>query len=248
MNDGGFIEGRRSLAFIHGAGRNHAIWECQYGHLQHRFNIAALSLPGHHPSGGTGEESVGSYSRWVKESILALGLAKPVLIGHSLGAAICLDCACRYPDAFTGIVLAGGGARMPVNPVILEGVRHDPDATLALSIKFGVARENRERVGSLLTSVLYRASPDVLYGDYLACARFDAAKELISVMLPALLICGLEDRLTPPAYTELLGGEIRGSKTVLIEGAGHYAMLENVEEFNRALLGFLEGIDREKNG
>lgn len=131
---------------------------------------------------------------------------------------------------------------MPVNPVTLGSVRHDPDATLALSIKFGVAKENRERVGPLLTSRLYRASPDVLYGDFLACDRFDATKGLASVMLPALLICGLEDRLTPPAYTEFLGREIRGSKIALIEGAGHYAMLEHVEEFNQALSGFLEGI------
>jgi pimeloyl-ACP methyl ester carboxylesterase len=245
MTDGGFVEGRHCLVFIHGAGRNHAIWQYQYEKLQHHFNTVALSLPGHRPSEGTGEESVGSYSRWVIDAILALGMRKPILIGHSLGAAVSLDCASRYADGLSAIVLAGGGARMPVNPMILEGVRRDPDATLALSIKFGVARANRGRIGPLLTSVLYRSSPDVLYGDFLACDRFDATDALPSIVLPTLLICGFEDRLTPPAYTEFLGKAIRGSEIALIEGAGHYAMLEKVDEFNHALLGFLGGIHRE---
>jgi pimeloyl-ACP methyl ester carboxylesterase len=242
MNDGGFIEGRRSIVLIHGSGRNHTIWRNQYECLQARFNIAALSLPGHSPSEGKGEKTVSSYSDWVIDAILAFGLTKPVLVGHSLGAAIALDCSLRYANLLSAIISVGGGAKMPVNPAILEGAIRDPSAAAALGVKFGLARGNRDRVGPLLISVLYRASPEVVHGDFLACDRFDMAQSLPSIGLPVLLICGTEDRLTPPANTESLGKAIPGSKIALIQGAGHFAMLEKVEEFNRVLLGFLEGI------
>jgi hypothetical protein len=35
---------------------------------------------------------------------------------------------------------------MPVNPAILEGLKQDPAAIIALAAKFSIAKENRERL------------------------------------------------------------------------------------------------------
>jgi len=39
---------------------------------------------------------VPAYVEWVKKALEGLGIAKPVMIGHSLGAAICLTFAIRW--------------------------------------------------------------------------------------------------------------------------------------------------------
>ncbi|HEX9156965.1 MAG TPA: alpha/beta hydrolase, partial [Syntrophales bacterium] len=95
VNDGGFVEGRKGIVFVHGSGGAHTLWEGQYKALQGEFNVASIDLPGHGLSGGKGEREVMRYVEWVKKTIGALGLRGPVLVGHSLGAAISLNFAIR---------------------------------------------------------------------------------------------------------------------------------------------------------
>ena len=150
VNNGGVLPDRRTLVFIHGSGGDHTNWIEQYTPLKTTFNIAALDLPGHGRSEGPGEREVSAYVEWVKQILDGLGIVKPVMIGHSLGAAICLTFAIRYGDAAAAVVPVGGGLKMPVNPLILEGLRKDPGAIIALAGKLSVAKPNRERLSGLL--------------------------------------------------------------------------------------------------
>jgi pimeloyl-ACP methyl ester carboxylesterase len=113
---------RKTLVFIHGSGGDHTVWLHQYTQLKNAFNIAALDLPGHGLSEGRGEQDVAVYVEWVRQILEALAIEKPVLIGHSLGAAISLRYALTHGDTLAGIVPVGGGAAMPVNPAILDGL------------------------------------------------------------------------------------------------------------------------------
>jgi len=119
VNNGSFLPDRKTLVFIHGSGGNHTDWILQYTPLKNAFNIAAIDLPGHGQSDGSGEQDVPAYVAWVKKLLEGLGIAKPVLIGHSLGAAICLSFAIFHGDAAAAVVPVGGGFRMPLNPAIL---------------------------------------------------------------------------------------------------------------------------------
>ena len=169
-----------------------------------------------------------------------MGIAKPVLIGHSLGAAVCLSFALRYGDAAAAVVSVGGGARMPVNPTFLEelgtrsGRRHRPG-----SPQFSVAKANRERLAGPLAEGLSRCDPEVLYGDFLACDRLDLRESLAQIRIPTLIVCGAEDKMTPPALSAALKDGIAGARLAVIEGAGHFVMLENPEAFNTALTAFV---------
>jgi pimeloyl-ACP methyl ester carboxylesterase len=50
---------------------------------------------------------------------------------------------------------------------------------------------------------------------------------------------GQDDKLTPVKYAQYLHREIRGSTLAIVPGAGHLAMLEKPEDFNRSLKQFL---------
>jgi pimeloyl-ACP methyl ester carboxylesterase len=239
MSSENFSQEKKTLFFVHGSGGDHRIWTEQYTRLKHEFNIAAIDLPGHGLSEGPGEQDVLRYVEQVKEFIGVIALEKPVLIGHSLGAAISLVFAIKYGDMLSAIAPVGGGARMPVNAMILEGLKKDPASVIALAAKFSITKENRERLSQTVIEGLSRANPNTLYGDLLACDRLDVQNEIAGIRKPTLVMCGAEDKMTPPALSQFLRDNIPGAQLSLIENAGHMVMLENAEAFNAALKSFV---------
>lgn len=242
VNDDGFSEDRKSLVFVHGSGCDHTLWENQYQELEVDYNIVAVDLPGHGQSEGKGEQEVGLYVEWVKKIVEGLGLQRPVIIGHSLGAAISLTFAIKYGEVLSGIVPVGGGVKMPVNKMILDGIRNNTASTLSLVAKFSVIKENREKFLSSLIEGISKVSPDVIYGDFLSCDRLDITDEISHIKVPTLLICGEDDKMTPPSLSRFMSDQIEGAELALIEDAGHFVMWENVETFNRTLKNFIDSL------
>jgi len=234
----------KTLFFIHGSAGDHTVWENQYADMDGEFNIIAVDLPGHGQSGGSGEREVALYAQWVKKAMEVLCPQKPVLIGHSLGAAVALESAIRYGDMLSGIVAVGGGAKMPVNPLVLEGLLGDPSMIINSIPEFAVSKKNRERLRDLLIDNLSRADKNVAHGDFFACDRFNVSEELEQIRIPTLLICGEDDRMMPPKFSTYLKEQIRGAELVLIKEAGHFVMMEDVKAFNAALREFVSTLER----
>ena len=242
VNDSGLAEGRRSVVFIHGSGGDHTLWESQCTALQGEFNVVALDLPGHGLSGGSGESEVLRYVEWVKKAIGALGLKKPVLAGHSLGAAISMNFAIREGALLSAIVPVGSGVKMPVNPMILEKIHTDLPSVISMVVKFSIAKANRDAVGPYLQKGLEKVNPDAFYGDLYACDRMDITAEIDRVAIPTLVICGDDDKMTPPDLSRFIADAIPGAKLALIEGGGHYVMREKPVEFNTVLSAFVRSL------
>ena len=238
INPQDFGKHPQSLVFLHGSGGHSGAWTYQYAEMHKEFNIAAIDLPGHGQSSAKGESDIALYVARLKEILGALQLENPILVGHSLGAAIVLSYAAAHPLDIGGIVTVGGGLTMPVNPEIITGFRAAPDMTLDLMCKFSLARENREKLFAALRKSLGETDVDTVAGDMLACSRFDLTGDVRKVKAPTLVICGAQDKMTPPASSEKIADSIAGAKLVLIEGAGHMVMMEQPEAFNNALRDF----------
>ncbi len=242
VNPADFGAQAQSLVFLHGSGGNSGAWSEQYSVLHKAFNIAAVDLPGHGQSEGSGEKDIFAYVLRLKEILEVLKLKRPVLIGHSLGAAIALGFAVKYPQDLSAVVAVGGGLTMPVNPDILEGLRQQPEVVMDLICKISLAKENRPNFFAALRTSLGQANIDVLSGDMLACSKFDLTGELKKIIAPTLVICGAEDKMTPPASSREIAAGIACAKFVLIEGAGHMVMMEKPSEFNEVLKNFCTDI------
>ena len=246
VNNSDFDARKQSLVFIHGSGSDHSAWSHQYGRLYKKYNIIAINLPGHGHSGGGGEADVGDYCLWVKKLLAILNLKRAVLVGHSLGAAITLRFALNYPQEIAGIVLVGGGMKMPVNPFFLEFLKTNPPVVPAevidLICKYSLAKENRLKFSAPLQKSLSQSSVEVLYGDLSACNSLDLTRELGKIKVPALVICGAEDKMTPLDFSRQLATGISGATLEIIEGAGHMVMLEKPAEFNLSLTKFAAAI------
>ena len=244
VNPDGFDPDRQSLVFVHGSGSNSGVWSYQYGKLHRQFNIAVVNLPGHGGSGGKGERDIAAYANHVKDLLEVLGLTHPILIGHSMGAAVTLSFAATYRQSVAAIVLAGGSATLPVNEDILNGLITNPDAALDLICKFSLAKENRPKLFDALRSSMASGGIDMMAGDMRACNQVDLNAELAKIEVPALVICGAQDKMTPPEASKALAAKIRNARLAIIEGAGHMVMMEKPDEFNHALINFCKELNQ----
>jgi len=235
---------RGKVIFIHGSGGNADLWQKVMEGLGREYDLFALDLPGHGKSEGQGMQRISDYRDFLRDFFDALGLERIVLGGHSLGGAIVQDFAIHYPARLRAILLIGTGARLRVLPEALEMMRQMAEGKIEPRFDpWGFSSKASPEVLAAGEREWAKTSPRVRYHDMMACDQFDIMKEIEKIRLPALMVCGREDFLTPVKYSEFLRSKISGSKMEIIEGASHMLMLEAPEALSGAILNFLHSLD-----
>jgi pimeloyl-ACP methyl ester carboxylesterase len=230
---------RETILFIHGAGGSQLSWGLQKGFFEREFNPVLIDLPGHGESGGNGGENIRKYADHVYSFLKTLGLQQSFLVGHSMGGAIVQTLAVSRPEMIRGIVLAGTGARLKVIPAVLNGIKNDFEETVRNIVRFAFSRKAPQEMIDAGIERLMKCQPEVLYGDFLACDRFDLIKDVGRIHLPTLILCGEEDEMTPVKYSEFLHQQIQSSELEVLPNAGHMVMMESPEAFNRKVREFV---------
>ncbi|MGQ9593277.1 MAG: alpha/beta fold hydrolase [Anaerolineae bacterium] len=232
---------RAAVVLVHGAGGSHVHWPVALRRLP-GATVYALDLPGHGRSEGEGRRSIGAYRDVVRAFLEVAGLERAILVGHSMGGAIALDVALRYPKRLAGLVLVGSGARLRVAPALLQGLQEDYPRAVENLVQWLFAEGAPEQPRRRARQQLLEANPDVVYGDFLACDGFDVMGELPRVETQTLVICGTADRMTPLKYSEYLAAHIPQARLEVIPGGGHMVMLEQPEPVARAVSAFLRSV------
>ena len=228
------------LVLVHGSGGGKESWLALLRELlAHTVRGIALDLPGHGKSTGPGLQDIFSYSHVIESFVQALGLQEPVLGGHSMGGGIALACALAFPEKLGGIALIGSGARLRVLPSILEGVRTRFSSGVDEIIEYSFSHRAPSDLVAEGRKKLLACPPEVVHGDFSACNAFDQMDKVDTVRLPALIVCGEEDKLTPPKYSVYLAERIPGASLCLVPEAGHMVMVEKPREVGEAVLNFL---------
>jgi len=235
----GLSEGREVVLFIHGAGGGQYTWSYQKAFFEKRFNLIIIELPGHGASEGEGEEEIGRYAEHVYSFLKALALSNVFLVGHSMGGAITQTLALKHAEVIKGIILVGTGARLRVFPMILDRIRSDFAETVRKITQFAYSRNTPSEVIDRGVADMMRCRPEILYGDFLACDRFDIMAELDKINVPTLIMCGDQDQLTPVKYSQFLLQRIKGSRLEVLPGAGHMVMMESAGTFNEKIGKFI---------
>lgn len=228
-----------SLVLVHGAGGTHQKWAGQLDEGIEGWFLAALDLPGHGGSEGSALESVADYAEALADFIEKIAMPRPlILVGHSMGAIIVLQTALNYPDRVDGLVLIGAGARMPVNPQMLEQLARGTFDTGFLKIAYG-PEAPAELVRAELEQMA-RIPQQQLFIDFNACNNFDASGRLGEINIPVLILTGDKDKMTPLKASRYLDENIENAVLHIVDGSGHHPMLEKKAETNQAIRQFLE--------
>lgn len=189
---------------------------------------------------------------------------RALVVGHSMGAMAALAMAEARPDLLegrvVGMLLAGATGRDLFRGAIgsVAGLLRPGLGTLRETL----ARLDRVRrhlvsrpgdIGGLATRITQfgpdasphlvdhvtrlaaRARPEVWTEGLLALVDLDLRHAAGHVRVPALVVVGERDRVTPPAQAVELVAALPEGRLAVIPGAGHLAMMEAHEAFNRRL-------------
>jgi pimeloyl-ACP methyl ester carboxylesterase len=107
--------GDPELLFVHGWCCDHTAFGPQFDHFAHTHTVTALDLRG---CGRSGRPAAGygvpDFADDLARFCTAVGIAKPVVVGHSLGGMIAVEFAAQHPSMARALVLVDPG---PIHPL-----------------------------------------------------------------------------------------------------------------------------------
>jgi pimeloyl-ACP methyl ester carboxylesterase len=232
------------LILIHGAGGTHLYWPPEIRRLP-GYCVYAVDLPGHGKSDLVGgQQNIADYARHLIQWLEAMQLRRAVLVGHSMGGAIALDLAIHYPDIVVGLSLISSGARLRVQPEILnfasDRTTYLKAVDMLMSCSYSASAS--PHLVELASRRLLETRQSVFLGDLQACDRFDVMDRLGTIQQPTLVACGSEDQMTPVRYAQFLANSIPKAQLSIIPNAGHMVMLEQPALLAASLHTFLQGV------
>jgi pimeloyl-ACP methyl ester carboxylesterase len=171
------------------------------------------------------------------------------MVGISMGSAIALQLALKYPKKVKGLGLFGGGAKLRVSPIILETIGNENSFESAVDmVNENCFSEHAPRsLVELSKRYMMQMRPPVLLGDFLACNQFDVTSQLGNIKPPTLIVCGAEDKMTPVKLSELLKNGIGNSELYIMDHIGHMVMLEQPDASADLLRKFIDSLPQRVN-
>ncbi|BAS27204.1 alpha/beta hydrolase [Limnochorda pilosa] len=247
------VEGDEPVAvFLHAFPLQKAMWEPVLEALEGRARAVALDLPGFGSSASLpAEPTMDAYADATAGFLDALGIGQAILCGLSMGGYLAFALWRRHRERVAGLVLAD--TRAGADTAQARQGRYDLVARLELQGARAAAEQflpnlvgptTRGRRPELLEHLegwILANSPQGMAAAARAMAeRPDSTDLLAGIDVPALVVVGEEDGLTPPEEAERMAGAIPGATLARIPQAGHLSALEQPGPFNSVLIGFLD--------
>lgn len=265
-HEAGVAPGRLPVVMLHGGGPGASAWS-NFGRnlpvFAARFRTLMIDQPGF---GSSAKPSVtGHYFTFAADAVAGLldklGIGQVHLVGNSLGGGTSVRFALRYPGRVGRVVLMGPGG------LSLNVFAPDPTEGVKRLMEFAAPPgPSREKMAAFLRTMVYdqRLVTDELVEErYVTASTPEAVAAMASMGAsfydPAhaeegllwreaqrlrhevLLMWGREDRVNPLDGALVALKLIRRAQLHVFGGCGHWAQLEKFDEFNRLVIGFLEG-------
>ena len=255
-----------ALLLLHGIGNNCQTWAGVIDRLAESHTVIAPDLLGHGDSDKPrGDYSLGAHANGVRDLLTLLEIDRATVVGHSLGGGIALQFAYQFPERCERLVLVGSGG---LGPELSAGLRAAtlPGAELVLTALTGVSGPIRtglqalDRVAKLVgwkrvRDVAEAGEAMLALKDVEARRAFlrtlrgvvDARGQAVSALdrlyladaVPMLVVWGSRDPIVPALHAESVRALVPRARVEVFEGAGHWAHLDEPEEFCRILLDFI---------
>ena len=248
------------VLFLHGSGPGAS------GHSNFQFNYPAFAAAGRRcivlDMLGYGfsdkpddiDYHVDAFVDGVVAALDALGVARCVPAGNSLGGAVALRLALERPERVAGLILmAPGGLEAREAYFEMPGMAA-MGAFFAAETAGGVSAE---RLAELLRNLVHDPAQvtERLVQERLAVFRTqnprvittmqvpDMSERLAEIRCPALAFWGADERFMPLSGIEKLARGLADAKIVVRTACGHWVMVEHPALFNRESLAFLDALD-----
>jgi non-heme chloroperoxidase len=253
----------RPIVLLHGVTLSIATWPYQIAKLSKEFRVIAVDQRGHGRSQlGTKEYGIARMASDAAQVLSHFDLRDAIVVGHSMGGMVtqqmCLDFTELARERVAGTILLSTAAAvtqgMPGWPAMERVVK--PGAFAARSatrgvgtwfpngeVGYAIARlahgakadprhvtHTRNMTGAIPPATLAALMPGVV--------SFDIRSRLKDYPVPALVITGSRDLLTPPRLGREIAKRIPHAEFEVVPGAGHMLMMERAEWLNDRIAAF----------
>lgn len=248
------------FVLIHGHPFDHTMWDLQVEAFSAHYQLIIPDLRGYGKS-SLPKNSATRFEDYATDILLLLDNLKVEsfhLAGLSMGGQIIMEMFRQAPSRIKTLIFADTFAS-PDTPEVKQG-RYDAALRLEKEGMDAYADEviykmfKPEHVSSMPKAAghvikMMKAAPPKGAATALR-ARAERINYLTDVLpkidVPTLVIVGRDDEFTPVAKAEELKENLQNCKLVIIEDAGHMPNMEHPEEFNKAVLDFLENVNYSK--
>lgn len=227
---------RGTLVFVHGFGTDQRCWG-QVAAAFPEWRIVRLDNVGaSEPTWAHFRHNqylkLDSYARDLAAVLDELQVHDAVLVGHSVGAMICMLAACQRPDLTSRLILIGGSPRYQDEAGYHGGFRPEDvdDVYRAMSADYSgwatgfaaaAVGEANPRYGIEFAAGLRGIPPEIALTVLYSILQSDHRDALRHVTQPTLLIQSREDHVVPLEVAQYLHAQIPGSQLEVIDASGH---------------------------
>jgi pimeloyl-ACP methyl ester carboxylesterase len=241
------------VVLLHGFPLDSRMWANQVHALSAECRVIAPDLRGFGRSPSNEPFTIEALADDV-HALLAKAAALPcALAGFSMGGYVALAFAKKYPTDLRALILVDtraeadsaegkAGRQKSIDLVRQGGSKAIADQMLP---KLLVPDEERRgpKVTDVVRQMIESCPPRTIEHALIAMRdREDYTSVLPSIAVPALIVVGAKDAITPPQMSRAMHEAIPRSRLTVVPDAGHMSPLENPDEVNRALRDFLRSV------
>lgn len=233
-----------ALIMVHGASQDSLSWQYNLDFFAQHYSVHALDLPGHGKSGvpptGANRQTEDN-ARYLIQVIDALGLERPILMGHSMGGGVIVSAAVQAKGRVRGLVLVDGASVNVVkssgyNPAILEMARVNTGDWFEVTFRTLMGTGTDPARAEEIVMEARRCNPEVAFADISAFGGFRMENILDAIDCPVVIVEGEEDWSVPPESARRVEAALR-ARNVPVEylewpGVGHFPQSECSDNFN----------------
>jgi aminoacrylate hydrolase len=230
------------VVFIAGLGGHGSYWMAQVQALSPDFRTVTFDHRGVGASVGAPPYRVEQWAGDTLRLLDHLKIGRVHLVGHSTGGAIAQVVAATHPDRVASLVLGGTWARPDAKfrrlfefraRVLREmGPGAYEDLGLTLTLPAGLPPEPPALQAARSTP------PDVVLARIDALLAHDAGDRLRQIRAPTLVVAADDDVLVPRQLSEVIAGEIKGSRLHAFARGGHHFPHTQTAAYNELLRAF----------
>jgi 3-oxoadipate enol-lactonase len=241
--------GSTPIVFLHGVGSDKSAWRPQLKYFGRERRALAFDYPGYGdsdvaPEGTTRDD----YAAAILSAMRELGVERAHICGLSLGGVVAMALYTQAPDRCASLILADTFAEHPDGRTILERSRSGLETATLRQMAEGrvdvlLAQPADLALRSQVVETMGRIDPSAYLIGAEAVWLADQRERAKAIRVPTLVLCGAEDKVTPPALSAELARLIEGAREEMIERAGHLSNLEQPGVFNRLVEDFIRDLD-----
>ena len=174
----------------------------------------------------------------------AINLPPAILVGNSLGGQLALFYTLQYQADVLALVLSGSSGIYEVTMGTSTPRRYDPEYVRerAAATFYDPRHATDELVEEMLAVVQNREQVVRLIKMARAQKQASVTEHLSQIRVPAFIIWGEEDQITPPDVAREFQQRLPDAQLRMIPACGHAPMIEHPSLFNRYLLEFLDQV------